>query len=143
MREIKFRGMDLQGRWFYGLVCHIQTDRGGYTPGWYISNSVGIPTAYPVRPETITQYTGLKDKDGREIYKGDIVTGAWGQPSPVVWAVAYSGPQWCTLDKNGEVDDFYGGIGGPVKINDDGLTTSVRVLGNIYENPELLNTDGV
>lgn len=76
----------------------------------------------------VMQYTGLKDKNGKEIYEGDIVIGAG------------SGKKYRIVENNGwsfqldnEDPDMYG---------DDCMAFPtekwVEVVGNIYENPELL-----
>lgn len=64
MREILFRGKDVQGNWHMGLLANMGNC-------WYISNKAGIPTAYEVIPETIGQCTGKKIGE-RLIFENDI-----------------------------------------------------------------------
>lgn len=69
MRESKFRGMSLNG-WVYG--CYLIIEQGAAPAEsciWHIGNNEGIP----VEIESVGQFTGLHDKNGKEIYKGDIV----------------------------------------------------------------------
>lgn len=86
----------------------------------------------PFFPEIILmQYTGLKDKNGKEIYEGDILEA---KLKDFIWrGVIEFG--WATTDQN-EYGWHYRGRG-PIRPQ-DGIDKKMEVIGNIYENPELL-----
>lgn len=122
MREIKFRAKDRVGVWVYGDLRltsrepHIWTDP-------YTSHIINI--------ETIGQYTGLKDKNGKEIYEGDIVKSISGKIGYVIFLQQEMG--YVVVWDNCDTRLGHRNRGGGYEC--DG---SIEVIGNIYDNPELV-----
>jgi len=77
----------------------------------------------------LMQYTGLKDKNGKEIYEGDIL----GTPD-IVNVTVY----W--FEQGGRWNGKYHGKSKDCEINDT-VSYASKVIGNIYENPKLLKGD--
>lgn len=129
MRKIKFRGMDINGNWYYGLLAYTESTAllpGGKT-GWFISNKSGSPWTYQVRPETIGQCTGLKDTSGRLIYEGDLLLlDPDDPPALVVWDKDVA--MFC-LEQEDVCYTFD---------NCGYSSQEMEVVGNIHENLELL-----
>ncbi|MED5046487.1 YopX family protein [Bacillus siamensis] len=143
MREVKFRGMGINGEWYCGNLSIIKQriKSMGIDPGSYISNKAGVPFAYSVRQETVGQFTGLKDKNGREIYEGDIVRNHRDNSNElleVLWQEEVAEQASYGIYWTKEVPGFR------FKRIKRGLTTvfvahvDLEVIGNIHQNPELL-----
>ncbi|EPY2525800.1 YopX family protein [Listeria monocytogenes] len=122
MREIEFRGQNINGHWVHGNLAIIKEKLDRTEIGAYISNSAGAPFAYQVRPETIGQYTGLKDKTGKKIFEGDI---CWDEHNECYGVVKFEDGKFLYVWEN-IVEDLW-------EVAED-----IEIYGNIYENTELL-----
>ena len=121
MREILFRGKAKDsGKWAQGYAYKIWKQAFIL---WGVVNEV--PDMIEVDPETVCQYTGLTDKNGNKIFEGDIVKHKSAQ---LLGVVKYSEKYMQFI-----VDDI-----------DDGeqdyseFINEVKIIGNIFDNPELL-----
>ena len=116
MREILFRGRDISGQWHYGVPLMFNED--------YVCIAKLNEHNKTVEYKTLGQYTGLTDKNGKKIFEGDIVKGTFlGFPIPIeddVFSICWQ-------------EDVAGYMANSFE--------DVEVIGNIYDNPELLETD--
>ncbi|ENU4938367.1 YopX family protein [Listeria monocytogenes] len=122
MREIEFRGQNINGHWAHGNLAIIKEKLDRAEIGTYISNSAGAPFAYQVRPETIGQYTGLKDKNGKKIFEGDI---CWDEYGECYGVVKFEDAKFLYLWEN-IAEDLWE------------VADSIEIYGNIHENLDLL-----
>lgn len=120
MREIKFRGKSIEnkniGEWVVGDL-HL------LSPFAHIHTRLG--TKCKIDPNTVGQFTGLKDKNGRDIYEGDIYR--FEDPDSINEVYYSMGGGFAGFDLS---PAFHNGC----------QLTNVEVIGNIHDNPELLKS---
>lgn len=136
MREILFRGKGYDsGEWVYG---NLRVSRLKYDPTDYVDIypvNVGypdFPMAERVYPETVGQFTGLLDKNGRKIFEGDILSNPE-YPNVTTGAIYYGS---CNCSCCDGVYGFYSKEYADLRQAD-----TLVVIGNIHDNPELLGGD--
>lgn len=148
MREIKFRAIRKGSKEFlFGDLVH-NCEGDAIFPSVLDENALlNSPDYYTINPETIGQFTGLRDKNGNEIFEGDIINIFYGHPSWIntPFEVVFIMGSFCMKkpDLNRSTaftlylhDCFEQGIT-TVESDDSFL---FEVIGNIYQNPELLQS---
>jgi uncharacterized phage protein (TIGR01671 family) len=120
VREFKFRVFDNVTHEMYHVGDETQLTFGTRDNTWSLWSEDGEITWS--KEADLMQYTGLKDKNGKEIYEGDIVKSKHGQIGEVIW----ENLMWLVSWIEPEYDSYLYEV------------ISCDIIGNIYENPELL-----
>ena len=132
IREVIFRGKRTDnGEWIEGSLLGIDwCDK----PSTYsIAPNTPVSVFYSVLPETVGQYTGLTDKNGKRIFEGDIVSLV--KHDGLIYKVVYVPCRYELVNSKG-VNCF---------VLDIYKSENIEVIGNIHDNPELLGgeTNGI
>ena len=129
MREILFRGKRLDnGEWVYGYYVHIGPVSCQRT--YIIPEYASALYVNEVYPSTVGQYTGLNDKNGKRIFEGDIAKVLQGKDKDIAY-VGFENGAFMLYPKTGNI---YERTLWEYWYND----WDVEVIGNITDNPELL-----
>lgn len=127
-RVIKFRGIasygDLAGKWVYGSLVYDYDKETFISVSGYGHTGSAFSGCYKVLPETVGQFTGLKDKNGNEIYEGDVVRN---DIAGFCGIVKYKDSAFI-IDLGETKGTLFACL----------QTEPLEVIGNIHDNPELL-----
>ena len=137
MREIKFRGQRVDtGEWVYGYYANYTYQGKNKITGHFVFEYPN--KQYEIYTETVGQFTGLYDLNGTEVYEGDIVelTNTYkGMNTKSIVEIdfidfTFAGKWAEEYSPSGYMYNPLGSYNFPI--------VTIEVIGNIYENPELL-----
>lgn len=139
MREILFKAKRKDnGEWVEGYYRADPDLNMHFICGWdYYLSENGLEREsfeYEIDPDTLCQFTGLTDKNGEKIWENDIVQ-AWSEGSNAIGKVIRRVDGLYIMYPAYQKKEFWG-----LYPNKNGKTT-VEVIGNIFDNPELLEVE--
>lgn len=124
MREILFRGKDATGVLNYSWVVGVLDNTDKHSPKISYLDRFGNKIIAAVAPETIGQFTGIYDKNGKRIFEGDMVS--------------YKGDEHAAIIYDEETARFCVGFDTWSTDFDHLYGKELEVIGNVHDNPELL-----
>lgn len=130
MREILFRGKRKDnGEWAEGCLIRDEFCNTDIPYIGYLSDcDIG---AVEVTPETVGQFTGLTDKNGKKIFEGDVVLYPWNdQDKPERFTIKFKDGQFVASPIK-ETEDYWDFMVG-------GYSKEMEIIGNIHDNQKLL-----
>lgn len=129
MREIKFRGKRINNsKWLYGDLMH-DTVGGCYV---FPIDCAALYKENEVFPNSVGQYTGLRDKNGKEIYEGDIIRSFDSNGDTILHCIVWEEARFVALYKGRNFSS-------KCFLKQDWLDEfDKEVIGNTHDNPELL-----
>ena len=136
MREILFRGKTKSGMWVYGyyMLTLIRGEKAHVIAPLTSHMDVTLDKEqYIIDPETVGQYTGMTDRNGKKIFEGDICLGVLKTRFEVYWdkeRTAFMAREKHDVPYGRDIDYYASYSDGKI---------GAEVIGNIYDNPELLN----
>jgi uncharacterized phage protein (TIGR01671 family) len=137
MREIKFRGKRIDnGEWAYGCLTKYSECMS------YICEDLIADKTYQVRTETVGQYTGRKDSNEKEIYEGGIIKitfdTSFSEKSFYIGQVEFKSEEgYPAFDLTPWIDCEMNALSW-LASNCDPSVLCYEVIGNIHDNPELI-----
>ena len=142
MREILFRGKrkNGNGEWLYGDLLHDYWVHGDTVMPCAIRYKINSSYSFPIEviPETVGQFTGLHDKNGKMVFEGDYDANY----DVIAWCNNRQG--WAMKAYDFPTDDFMlchcYQCEGNFEIND--IDMSLEIIGNIHDKPELIKQGG-
>lgn len=139
MREILFQGVDIHGNWHIGMLACLVSKHADLSPAYYISNAAGKPLAFEVRQDTISQYTGIHDRDGNRVFENDMVRLIWDErytSSEFIYRVQYFNGAFGYFLENYPHAPFIGFQANVNFIWQKNKCMQMKVIGNHFNTPQ-------